>query len=134
MKYTEITDQNLVCAQLKIDAKCLPNTDGLPPEEAKDVINSLNFKRMIRAINSDEDGTIWEPNWYDKTQRKYQAWVEIEASADKPGGFAFSPSCYGRWNTVTDVGSRLCFRDPDRFRHALKYFENLFLEDYLILR
>jgi len=132
MNYTEITTIEAVHAAIKTDINCLPDVSMLPTDEAKDTINSILFKRMIKAINMNDDGTFWKPNWFDGS-KKIQPWHEIEASAEQPGGFAFSCSHYVGWSTSAFVGSRLCFRDVERYRHALKYFKQLFLADTLIL-
>ncbi len=133
MKYKEITTIEAVHAALKLDMKCLADVSMLPADEAKDTINSILYKRMIKAINLDDDGSVYEPNWNDGS-RKIQGWHEIQASDEQPGGFAFSLSSCADWRSNTAVGSRLLFRDTPRYWHALEHFKPLFIADTLILK
>ena len=135
MEYTEITDYAKVCEVNKQSADFFPNVSNLPKEEADDVIKSLMLKRVIRALNTDpETGKVWEPDWSDHSQLKYSVWVEVEASKDQPWGFGFSLSYYVNWGTDAIAGSRLCLESRDKVMHLHKYFKQLLLDTYLILR
>lgn len=131
MHYTEIKDYPTICAAIGEDVNVLPGIFGLSEREAKHTIKHFKFNRMVRAMNLNEDGTIWEPNWSTR-QEKIQPWFEIKADKERPGGFAFSDSCCDFWDSIADVGSRHCFQDYERYRHALKHFEDMFLDEYLI--
>src|SRR5262245_48682920 len=117
MKYKTITTLAAIHAALKLDEKTsLPDTSMMPEVEAKDTINSILYKRMVRAINQDDDGNDWEPN-YHTGETGVQPYHSVKASKDHPGGFAFSRSLCGNWDSHTSVGSRHCFRDSTRYRH-----------------
>jgi hypothetical protein len=133
MNFKEITSNELVHKQLGLDINLLPDVSKLPADEAQDTINSLLHKRMIKAINMDDDGTPWEPNYNDGSDH-IEPWFGVESSDEKPGGFAFVVSLYAYWNTRTHCGSRLCFRDTERYEHALEHFRDSFLKTYLILK
>lgn len=134
MKYKSITTLAAVHAALNLDeTTSLPNTSGMPEDEAKDCINSILYKRMVRAINQDDDGKDWEPN-YHTGETGVQPYHVVSASEERPGGFAFSRSSCVFWLSDACVGSRHCFRDMARYHHALKHFPQLFLETQLILK
>lgn len=134
MNYTEITSMELVHSKLGLSAdQKLPDVSEMDPAEAKDTTNSIMMKRMVKALNMDDDGTVWEPDYTDGSS-KFYPWFDVDASKDKPGGFGFSYSYYGRWTADTSVGSRLCFKDLARLEHAKKYFEQLYVETLLILK
>lgn len=133
MNFKEITTWDLVHKKLGIDPNNLPDVSKLPADEAQDTINSLLHKRMVKAINMDDDGKAWEPD-YRGEEDHIEPWLGVEASDEKPGGFAFGVARYGRWGTITGCGSRLCFRDTERYEHALEHFGDSFLKTYLILK
>lgn len=135
MEYTEITDYKTACQNIGEDPDNLPDVSKLSEEEGKDVINTVMLKRVIRALNKDpKTGKIWEPNWNDHGEYKYSPWLEVEASADKPGGFGFSRSLYVLWSSYSYAGSRLCLSSSDKVLHLIKHFKDLLIATYLILR
>ncbi len=129
MKFNEITTYEAVCAVNKQDPNLLPDVSMLSPAEAKSVINSLKLERVIKAINTQEDGTVWEPDWSNRSQPKYFMWFEVNTS-----GAGFDYSGYGRWRTDTYGGSRLCLESAEKVKHVQKHFEALLIECYLIIK
>jgi hypothetical protein len=108
---------------------------GHTEEEAEDALVTLDFKRVIRALNTDQTtGKVWEPNWNDHNEYKYGPWRGIEADDEHTGGFAFSGSHYVGWYTLTFVGSRLLLQDSERVYHMNEHFEDLQLKYFLILK
>lgn len=135
MTYKDITSYELACQINKQDPNNLPDVSKLDPAEGEDVINSLKLKRIIRALNTDQEtGKVWEPNWSDKNQRKYTPWVEVKASAEQPGGFAFSYSYFDYWCAFACSGSRLCLESSDRVMHLYEHFNDLMVKCYLIIK
>jgi hypothetical protein len=133
MNFKDIKDYNGVCAALGLDPQQLPVVNHLAEDEAKDVINDFMYKRMVRAINLQEDGMVWEPNYYNR-ELKIEPWLEVACDEQRPGGFGFSNSSSDDWRTGTDAGARRCFKDVPRFRHAFETFPDLFLHQYLIVK
>ena len=83
---------------------------------------AAHYKLMIIAEALNEG---WEPDWNDKNQYKYYPWFEVLSS-----GFGFSDSGYGCDLTLTDVGSRLCFKSRELSTYAGKQFNDIY-NDYL---
>jgi len=135
MSYEKITTIEEAYAINKQDMSCLPDVSMLPADEAQDTINSLNLKRVIRALNTDQEtGEVWKPNYHKRPlESKYFAWGEVQASEEQPGGFAFSYSYYDYWVTIASVGSRLCLKDSGRVMHLHKHFGDLLVKCHLII-
>lgn len=131
MNFKDIKDYVGICAAIKEDPAVFPIVDHLPEIEAKDVVNSFIYKRMVRAMNVQPDGSIWEPNYYTK-ETKIEPWLEVEADAERAGGFGFSSSDLDFWITLT--GARRCFQSVERFRYAFKTFPEMFKHEYLIIK
>lgn len=77
---------------------------------------------------------IWEPDYNDKNQCKYETRFWIKADKNRHGGFGFSYSAYVRWNTDTDVGSRFAFPTSEIAIYFGEQFEDLHLKTKLNLK
>lgn len=130
--YTEILSYEKACEVNKQDPNQKPIIDHLDKEEAADVINNFELKRIVRAVNKNEDGTDWKPNYRDGSD-KYTMYFGVKTTEDKPSGVGFSHSDYAHWYTCTICGSRLEFRDYDRMKHVQNNFQPLLEKVYLIL-
>lgn len=134
MNFTEITTREAVYQVNKQELTCLPDVSMLPKDEADDVINSLELKRVIRALNTDPaTGKVWKPNWNDRSTYKYSIGFLPEASDEKPGGFGFLDAYYASWYTRAIAGSRLCLESADRVYHIFEHFPDLLTKCYLII-
>jgi len=78
---------------------------------------------VIEAINADEDGKRWVPDFDNWEERKYTAWWDMRSEA--AGGSGFSYCAYGRGLGSSDVGARLVFRDRPRAEQFAKHFTDL---------
>lgn len=130
--YTEILSYEKACEVNKQDPNQKPIVDHLDKEEAADVINNFELKRIVRAVNKNDDGTDWKVNYRDGSD-KYTMVFGVKITEDKPSGVGFSFSGYGYWRTITCCGSRLEFRDYDRMKHVQNNFQPLLEKVYLIL-
>lgn len=133
MNFKDIKNYAGICAAIKEDPAVFPIVDHLPEIEAKDVVNSFMYKRMVRAMNVQPDGSIWEPDYHIK-DRKIEPWLEVEADAEHPGGFGFSRSDDVTWLADTYAGAHRCFQSVERFRHAFETFPEMFKHEYLIIK
>lgn len=61
----------------------------------------------------------WLPDWTNSNEYKYFPWFNMSSSS----GVGFSSRDYGVWNTLSYVGSRLCFKSSDLASYAGKLFE-----------
>lgn len=133
MSYKKITSYEIACEVNKQDPKQLPDVSNLPKDEADDVINSLMLKRIVKALNTDQEtGKVWKPDYFNHND-KYCAWPEIKASKAKPGGFGFSRSYFDCTYTHTHVGSRLSLESSEKVMHLYEHFEELLIKCLLIL-
>lgn len=133
MNWKKITTWEKACEVRGYDPNNLPNVSGLSEKFQKWLIANYKLAVIAEAINTDENGNVWEPD-FTNGNWKYFPWFEVKASEEKPGGFAFSYSYFGHWYACTSVGSRLCFDSSDKVYHVEKYFEELYLEQQLILK
>ena len=69
------------------------------------------LKIIAKALNEG-----WTPNWEDSNERKYYPWFEYK----KGSGFVYH--CVDYWSTLTDVGSRLCFKNAELAKYAATQF------------
>jgi len=83
---------------------------GLEPDE----IAYRMAKLVCLAFNEG-----WLPDWTNSNQYKYFPWFNMGSSS----GVGFSYHGYDAWDTLSSVGSRLCFKSSDLAKHAGKLFE-----------
>lgn len=132
MNYQNIKTWEDACKVHGINPTQLPEVSMIPKKFQDWIINTYKMGIITEAINTDENGKVWIPNWNDSNEYKYFPWFEIKATKAKPSGVGFSRSNYGDWRTGTDVGSRLCFDSSSKVNHVQKYFEDIFIEMFLI--
>lgn len=63
----------------------------------------------------------WTPDWSNSTQCKYTPYFKWDGT-----GFSYLYSYY--WNSITHVGSRLCFKSAELAEYAGKQFEKEYNE------
>ena len=93
-------------------------------EIPKHIIAHLQLIIIAKALNED-----WTPDWSDDDVYKYYPWFNMESSS--AGGFVYCDSF--NWNSVTYVGSRLCFKSRELAEYAAKQFQNIY-EDYFVIK
>lgn len=131
--YKKITTFEAACEVAKVDPNHLPVVSMLPEKYQAWLIANYKLAIITQAINTDENGKVWEPNYNDTDQWKYFPYFWVKASEEKPAGFAFSDSGYVNAYTYADLGSRLCFDTSEKVQHVQKHFEELYL-DLLLIR
>lgn len=118
-----------------VDHSNLPDVSTFPENIRKYILNHFVLLVVVQAINKlDNDGQEWEPNWNDEDEYKYYPWLEVDADEDNTAGSGFSYSCYGSSLTVTLVGSRLCFKSHEGALYAAEQFNDLYVENQLIIK
>lgn len=130
--YKEILSYEKACEVNKQDPNQKPIVDHLDKEEASDVINNFELKRIVRAVNKNDDGTDWKFNYRDGSD-KFTMYFGVKTTEAKPSGVGFSYSYCDDWRSYTYCGSRLEFRDYDRMKHVQDNFQPLLEKVYLIL-
>ena len=76
----------------------------------KEILAARSLLRISYFRKATNEG--WEPNWADSSECKYYPWFQYKS------GVGFSYYAYGSDNSLTFVGSRLCFKTSDLARHA----------------
>lgn len=114
-----------VCEIKCIDPKEFEKGFQFLPEEHRSGICALSKLVLITdELNTNEDGTVWSPDFSDNTQYKY----ELYFTMGSPSGVGLSCDGYVIWATCSYVGSRLVFKDKKTAIHAKEYFFDLFKE------
>ena len=117
--YKTIKSFEDACKKANI-ATTLPDLSMLPEEFIKPVLAAYKLMVIFKAINNG-----WTPDWNNSNQYKYYPWFRANA------GFGFSHSYYADSNSVTVVGSRLCFKTEALARYAGQQFEAVY-KDFII--
>lgn len=86
---------------------------------------------IVEAINTNDDGKLWVPNYTDGST-KFYVYQEVKADSERPGGFGFLGAYFDGWHASASAGSRLAFETSEKAEHFIKYFEDLRIRRYLI--
>lgn len=115
------------CKHLRLNPNDLPVVDMLPEKDRKSIIAFYKLTIIIRALNEG-----WEPDWSNWDEWKYYNWFYIEKGEDQhSSGFRYDDAdCT---TTISDAGSRLCFKNIELAKYAAEQFKELYREYLLIL-
>ncbi len=114
------------CKALGISAS-LPEVSALPADQQKAIVAHYKLVIIAKALNEG-----WEPDWNNTDQAKYWPWFRVNATAKKTGGSSLS-YFFVYYDTLSSVGSRLCFKNWELAEYASKQFRKLY-EDYFLIR
>lgn len=134
MEFTKIKTVEDAFAATGRDFSKQPDFSMLTPEEARHYLNNFHLKVVVEAINLNEDGTKWLPDYREGSDYKYNPYFWIDANDEQPGGFGFSGSGCVLWYTHSAAGSRLCFKSKDRWKYCVEQFKSLWVEEFIILK
>jgi len=109
------------CKALGLNPKTVPDFSHAPKQHQAALIAHYKLVIIAEALNEG-----WKPTWKNDEEYKYYPWFEMESSK----GFRFCVARY--YYSVSDVGSRLCFRSRELAEYAGKTFLKLY-KDYMIL-
>ncbi|TWP30535.1 hypothetical protein ETU09_00610 [Apibacter muscae] len=113
------------CKELNLNPKDFTIT--IPNEFSKHSEALTAHLKLVVITQALNEG--WEPDWSNWDEYKYYPWFDMEDSAS--GGFSFGG--YGDWNSISIVGSRLCFKSRELAEYAGKQFEGLY-ETYFVIK
>ena len=69
----------------------------------------------------------WSPDWNNTNEYKYYPYFYIEPRKHGAlAGLSFAYTTNAASNTGADIGSRLCFHEPDAARYAGRTFTELY--------
>ena len=112
------------CLKLSLDpVKVLPDFSNFPEQHRKAMIAHAKLVIIAEALN---DG--WKPNWKNDNWDKYYPWFVMGSSS----GAGFACDVYDGWSSVSNVGSRLCFKSAEIAKYAGKQFKKLYKEYFVI--
>lgn len=116
--YTEIKTFEDACKVLNLDSTTIiPDFSFFPEEDRQAMIDHAKLVIIAKAINGD-----WVPDWKNWDQYKYYPWFEMGS----PSGGGLSCDDCAIWNSISHVGSRLCFETREQAKYAGKQFEDLY--------
>jgi hypothetical protein len=118
------------CEALNLDAtKVIPDFSAFPEEDREAMIAHAKLVIINKALNMQDDGTIWTPDWTNGKFDKYYPWFKMGSSS--VGGFSCGVCAY--WISTTTVGSRLCFSSSELAEYAGTQFKDLY-EAYFVIK
>jgi len=122
--YNEIKTFEDACKIQGIDPKkVLPDFSNYPEGDREALLAHAKLVIIVRASNKlANEGKEWTPDWNNWDERKYEPWFAL----DEKGSSAFRFHDYDRWNSNSDVGSRLCFISNE----VCEYVANQFIDLY----
>jgi hypothetical protein len=121
--YTDIKTFEDACNVLNLDAsKVIPDFSLFPKEEQKPMIAHAKLIIIAKAINGD-----WVPDWQNGKWDKYYPWFKMGSSS----GVGFAYNDYDRWDSLSSVGSRLCFESAEKAKYAGTQFLELYKEYFV---
>lgn len=90
-----------------------------------DMISAKAYMQLVLIVRALNEG--WTPDWTNSSQYKYIPWFKHKAG--------FGLSCYvcADWNSVTGVGSRLCFKSAELAEYAGTQFADIY-NNYLTIK
>lgn len=116
------------CKVLGLDATTvIPDFSAFPSRDHAAMIAHAKLVIIARAANLlGNKGKEWVPDWDNYNQWKYCPWFEMGGSS----GFRFDG--YDYWNTLSGVGSRLCFVSREVATYVGETFTDLYKQYFTI--
>lgn len=110
---------------------------GIYLEDVARLVTDINLKHLeaLIALNklftiaqawNKEDGFV--PDFSDLNQDKWFPWFKYDKDA---AGFVFAYTIYAPSSALATIGSRLCFKTPERAEQFGKQFEDLYNKVFL---
>ena len=133
--YKKIKTVNDAFKLRKVDIKKMPDVSMIPEHLQKHMIANYKILIVAQALNTQEDGTVWQPDWSNTNEWKYQPYFQVQTKKGnkvKTSGFGFSLTTCDSWSTFAITGSRLCFKTSEIAIYAGKQFKELYQETHLI--
>ncbi|MEA5006907.1 MAG: hypothetical protein VB022_10895 [Rikenellaceae bacterium] len=117
------------CSLLGIGTE-LPDVSMMPEKDRESIHSFYKLTIIIRATNLRPDGTSWEPDWLDATQRKWYNWFWVE-EVDGNAGLGCSHTNSTATLAPANLGSRLCFETMEQAVYVRETFKGLYAK-YLL--
>src|SRR5690349_5780171 len=129
MKLTQLKTFEGACKVLGLDPKkVIPSFAGFPVKDRKPMQAHAKLVIIARAANRIANGgKDWKPDWNNGKWDKLYPWFWMDG-----GSSGFPCYDYGRWRSVSGVGSRLCFVSLEAAEHVGKQFIKLYKEYFVM--
>ena len=82
-------------------------------------INGLMIETCIEAVNTDESGNRWNPNWFDAGEKKWYIWFERGLE-----GFAVGDCFFDDCDAI--LGASYFYSNEEKAKHGVKYFKKYY--------
>jgi hypothetical protein len=117
------------CKVLGLDnEKVLPDFSFFPEKHQKAMTAHSKLVLIAQAANRIANGGVdWTPDWNNYDQFKYHPWFAMDG-----GSSGFRLSGYDGWDSLSPVGSRLCFISSEVAEYVGETFVELY-KDYFTL-
>lgn len=115
------------CKKLKVKTTTLPDVSMLPEKHQKAIVAFYKLTLIAEVLNEG-----WQPDWSNNNEYKYQPYFGVKATKKNKGGTGFSGVGYVVWDSVTSVGSRLCFKNSELAIYAGEQFSSIY-KDFLLI-
>ena len=118
------------CASRGYDsATVLPDVSKFPVKHQKAITAYAMLVIIAESINEGH-----EPDWNDRSERKWIPWFDMEVDKNNPSGFRCDGADYDYTATSSAGGSRLCFRSEESCEYAATKFIDLWRDMMVILK
>ena len=116
------------CTVLGLDSeKVIPDFSCYPEKDQGAMIAHAKLVIVAGAANLlENEGKEWKPDWNNGDWDKFYHWFEMGGSS----GFRFDG--YDHWDSLSAVGSRLCFISPKAAEYIGQQFIDLY-RDYFVI-
>jgi hypothetical protein len=91
----------------------------------KEIESISAYAKLIVIAQALNQG--WQPDWSDTTECKYVPWFKEKS------GFGLAYDGYDVWDTNTNFGSRLCFKNRELAEYAATQFAGIY-KDFLTIK
>jgi hypothetical protein len=124
----ELMSFEACCARMNYDPeKVIPDVSVFPARHQNALIGTAKLFIIHEAFNyDDKKKKVYEPDWNDRSERKWSYWWDMEKDTNNPSGFRFGGTLCAYPNTDSGGGSRLCNINEDIDIFIAKHFTELF--------
>ncbi len=119
---SKITDFKSACKFLK-RSTALPDVSMIDKKHREYIINHYKLLVQTEALNLEQTGKEYKPDYTNSNEGKYIPWFEVKANKKHPAGSGFSCTLYVGWGADAVVGSRLCFPSSELALYSAKKWE-----------
>lgn len=116
------------CKFLRLDpVKVLPKVTGIPKHHQEATIAHAKLVIIAEALNKEANGgKVWKPNWKNGQWDKHYPWFDMSS------GSGLSYHVYVTQDSLSLVGSRLCYISSDVAKYAGTRFIKLYKQYFLL--